>query len=74
MGLGKIPIVITGILVVLIAMGFEDTPFVYPSGENNILVLKETPYSSLLVLEEENFRTMYLDGAVHSSMDMNDPA
>ncbi len=74
LGLGKIPIVITGILVVLIAMGFEDTPFVYPSGENNILVLKETPYSSLLVLEEENFRTMYLDGAVHSSMDMNDPA
>jgi len=71
LGLGKIHIVIAlvAFFVVFVAFG-EFTPV---SPEGKVLALEETPYSSLLVLERDNFRTLYLDGAVHSSMDRDDP-
>lgn len=77
LGLAKVPIVITGLVVLLVAISVvtnDNVPSFYSDEEQKILLIKETPYSSMLVLEEDNFRTMYLDGAVHSSMDLDDPS
>ena len=73
-GLGKIPKIIAFALILV---------FIVNSGTLNmnnslgfvsgVLVEQETPYSSLIVVEEDNFRTMYIDGSLHSSMDLTDP-
>jgi len=73
-GLGKIPKIIafTLILVFIVNSGTlnMDNPLGFASG---VLVEQETPYSSLIVVEEDNFRTMYIDGTINSSMDLADP-
>lgn len=73
LGLGKIHIAITVVAILIVFAGVSFISFNYISDEDEVLVLKETPYSSLLVLEQDNFRIMYLDGAVHSSMNLDDP-
>lgn len=80
-GLGKVPKVMIGILVVVFAgsmvMGAEGMPpysnNTYGSG-SEILFEKETIYSSLAVTEKNNSRTMYIDGTTQSRMDLDDPS
>lgn len=73
LGLGKIPVMVTAGVTILLLVAATDLPSVYPIDDTDVLVSKDTPYSSLLVTEKENSRTMYIDGASHSRMDLNDP-
>ena len=73
-GLGKIPKIITVALILVVIANSGtlniDNSFGFDS---EILVETETPYSSLIVTEKNNFRTIYIDGAIHSSMNLEDP-
>lgn len=84
-GLGKIPKIMTGVLIVVFVVntigGLEESSSSSSSVNNNIfgsdseiLFEEETPYSSLAVTEKNNFRTLYIDGAVQSHMDLSDPS
>ncbi len=77
-GLGKIPKVMIGILIVVFVVnatgaGASDIGNTYGS-DSDVLVDKETPYSSLTVTEKNNFRTLYIDGATQSQIDLDDPS
>lgn len=78
-GLGKIPKIIVGILIIIFAVnttglhGLSSDDDIFGS-DSEILVEEETPYSSLTVTEKNNFRTLYVDGAMQSQMDLNDPS
>ena len=73
-GLGKIPKIITAALILVFVVNSGTLSASNSFGfESEILIEKETPYSSLIVTEKDNFRTMYVDGTVHSSMDLEDP-
>ena len=79
-GLSKIPKIMVGVLVtvfVVNAMGVgaasPDINSVFGT-DSDVLVEEETSYSSLSVTEKNNFRTLYIDGAVQSQMDLNDPS
>lgn len=80
-GLGKIPKIMAGILVTIFVVNAMGGAGTISSDNNNafgpnseILVEEETPYSSLAVVEKNNFRTLYIDGAVQSRMDLDDPS
>ena len=76
-GLGKIPKVMVGILLVVFLVNggvLSNVSDFNISNNDDTLVRTETPYSSLSVTEKNNLRTMYLDGTVQSTMDMNDPS
>lgn len=80
-GLGKIPKIMAGILVTIFVVNAMGGAGTISSDNNNafgpnseILVEEETPYSSLAVVEKNNFRTLYIDGAVQSHMDLDDPS
>ena len=79
-GLSKIPKIMVGVLVIVFvvnAMGVgaasPDINSVFGT-DSDVLVEEETSYSSLSVTEKNNFRTLYIDGAVQSQMDLNDPS
>ena len=71
LGLGKFTIIITAASIVVVFAGSGEISNVSPDGK--VLTIQETPYSNLLVLEKDNQRTMYLDGAIHSRMDLENP-
>lgn len=79
--LNKIPKIMVGILVIIFAANAiggvdalsHDNNHIFGSG-SEILVEEETPYSSLAVVDKNNFRTLYVDGAVQSHMDLDDPS
>ena len=80
-GLGKIPKIMAGILIVIFVVNAIGEAETSSSDINNvfgsnseILVEQETPYSSLAVVDKNNFRTLYIDGAVQSHMDLDDPS
>lgn len=73
-GLGKVPKIITPalILVFVINSGSLDVNESF-GDDSEVLMKQETPYSSLIVTEKDDFRTMYIDGTVQSSVDLDDP-
>ena len=78
-GLGKIPKIMVGVLIAVFALNVMEVGTTLDidntSGiDNDVLVEAETSYSSLSVTEKNNFRTLYIDGAVQSQMDLNDPS
>ena len=79
-GLGKVPKIMTGVLIVIFVvnaaggieeLSFNSNPF---GSDSEILIEEETQYSSLTVTEKNNFRTLYIDGVVQSQMDLNEPS
>ena len=73
-GLGKIPKIITVALILVFVANSGTLNVTNSFGfDSEVLIEQETPYSSLIVTEKNNFRTMYIDGAVHSGMDLEDP-
>ena len=78
-GLSKIPKIMVGVLVVVFvvnSMGVVTSLDINSTfrSDSDVLVEEETSYSSLSVTEKNNFRTLYIDGAVQSQMDLNDPS
>ena len=73
-GLGKIPKIIT-VALILVFVANSGTLNVNNSFgfDSEVLIERETPYSSLIVTEKNNFRTMYIDGTIQSRMDLEDP-
>jgi len=73
-GLGKIPKIITVALILVFVANSGTLNVTNSFGfDSEVLIEQETPYSSLIVTEKNNFRTMYIDGAVQSGMDLEDP-
>lgn len=73
-GLGKIPKIITVVLIIVFVATSGTLNVTDSFGlDSDILMKQETPYSSLIVTEKDGFRTMYIDGSVHSSMSLEDP-
>lgn len=73
-GLGKIPKIIAFVLIFIFIINSGTLDMDNSLGfDSDVLFEKETPYSSLVIVEENNFRTMYIDGALNSSMDLADP-
>lgn len=76
-GLGKIPKVMISVLIVVFlvnaigeATGIDNTFGL----DSDVIVERETLYSSLTVTEKDNFRTLYTDGSMQSQMDLSDPS
>jgi len=73
-GLGKIPKIIAFALIIVFIISSGTLDIDNQLGfDSDVLFEKETPYSSLTIVEENNFRAMYIDGALNSSMDLADP-
>lgn len=72
--LGRIPKITVIVLVLVFVINLEMLDVNNSFGfDSEVLFEAETPYSSLVVTEKDNFRTMYIDGAVHSSMNVKEP-
>jgi len=71
-GLKIFPKIIVGSIITLLVVSVITQGAVSFSSPN-VIIEKETPYSNLRVVDENDFRTLYLNGAIHSSMDLDEP-
>lgn len=70
-GLGLPSRIIAGLIVVLLVTGYA-TGLQGEVAEGYVME-KESLYSNIRVAEYDGFRTLYIDGTVHSIMNMQDP-
>lgn len=70
-GLGKIPRIVAGLIILLLILGYAAESPVEKWG--GALIEKESQYSNIRVTESNGFRTLYIDGTVHSIMNVENP-
>lgn len=71
-GLKFAPKLILGLIVVTLALNYVIIEPLTAKSED-LLIEKESQYSTLRVVDDNNFRTLYVDGIVHSTMDLDAP-
>lgn len=71
-GLKIIPKIIVGFIITLLVVSVT-TQGAASLSSLNVIIEKETPYSNLRVVDENNFRTLYLNGVIHSTMNLDNP-
>lgn len=72
LGLRKAPKIILGMITAILILSYLSAGSGIPS-VTGVLFERESPYSSIKITEEGDFRTLYVDGVVHSTMDLRDP-
>lgn len=73
-GLGKfhkIMIVVVAVILLVPLSALDTTQISY---DGTIILEKETQYSNLVVVDSGTKRTLYLNGMLHSQMDLDNPA
>ncbi len=73
LGLPKMPKIVTVIIFVLIYLPASGLVLVAFSHSGDLVYEKETPYSHLEVIDTLGFRSLVLDGMVHSKMAKDNP-
>ncbi|ARS90717.1 spermidine synthase [Natrarchaeobaculum aegyptiacum] len=64
---------IASVLVVLLLVGAAGAAPVDLDYRGEVVYETQTPYQQLEIIDHDSERTMYLDGARHSAMDLEDP-
>lgn len=73
LGLPKIPKIATVIIFFLIYFPASALVSVAFSHSGDLVYEKETPYSHLEVIDTQNYRSLILDGMLHSKMEKDNP-